>query len=103
MQAVSHSNNQEMKRAYSLKDFAALTGKSPNLIYRRLTEKPQRYTVRFARREGERWVFDRKNVDAAVAANQSLIVRKNRSTAVDQETAIKYISGEFRPCGKESQ
>jgi hypothetical protein len=88
-------------QAYSLKEFAALTGKSCNLIYRRLTEKPQRYYVRFSRREGERWVFDRKSVDTAIAAGESLIVRKSSAIAVDRETAIKYFSSRFRSCGKE--
>jgi hypothetical protein len=88
--------------AYSIKEYAALTGKSCNLIYRRLTEKPNRFIVRFARREGERWVFDRKCVDAAIAAGESLIVRRTSIAAVDQATAIKYISGGFRSCGQES-
>src|SRR5271157_246359 len=89
----------QVLQAYSFSEFAALTGKSCNLIYRRLTEKPQRYAVRFARKEGERWVFDRQRVDAAIAADESLIIRKNSLEAIDQETALKYISGGFRSCG----
>jgi len=92
----------QVLQAYSLSEFAALTGKSCNLIYRRLTEKPQRYAVRFARREGERWVFDRRSVDAAITAGESLIIRKNSLGAIDRETALKYITGGFRSCGKES-
>jgi len=96
-------NGQEKKRAYSLKEVAALTGKSSNLIYRRLSENPRRYFVRFARREGERWVFDRASVDAAIAAGESLIVKTTSANAIDRNTAINYILGGFRSCGKETR
>jgi hypothetical protein len=99
----AEGNGPETKlHAYSIKEIAALTGKSCNLIYRRLTEKQKRYTVRFARREGDRWVFDKESVDSAIAAGESIIVKRSGISAVDQETAIKYISGQFRSCGKES-
>jgi hypothetical protein len=76
---------------YDLKTVALLTRKSANLIYRRLTEKPQRYCVRFARREGGRWVWDRQKVDTAIEANESLIVRRDRANALTDEAALKYL------------
>jgi hypothetical protein len=76
---------------YDLKGFALRVRKSSNLIYRRLTEKPPRYCVRFARREGGRWVWDRQKVDAAIEANESLIVRLDRANVLTDEAALKYL------------
>ena len=74
---------------YMLNEFASLVGKSANLCYRRLTEQPPRYRIRFARREGGRWVFDRQQVDAAIARNESLIVRIAEFVEVTDEAAIR--------------
>jgi hypothetical protein len=93
--------NDELKLAYSISDIARLTGKSCNLLYRRLTEDPKKYVIRFARREGERWVFDRKSVDAALAEGLSLIVRVGSPEVIDSATALSYIKGRFKSCGKE--
>lgn len=75
---------------YTVKGFAALVGKSPNLLYRRLTEQPPRYRIRFARREGGRWVWDRQQVDAAIARNESLIVRIEALPEVTAEAAMRF-------------
>ena len=75
---------------YTLKEFALRVGKSANLIYRRLTEEPPRYRIRFARREGGRWVFDRQQVDAAIAKNESLIVRMAELPEVTAEAAMRF-------------
>lgn len=88
------------QQSYTLKDISKITGKSCNLIYRRLTETPTKYLVRFARREGERWVFDKKIVDDAIKAGTSLIVRANSPTAIDPTDALRRFSGRPRPGGK---
>lgn len=88
----------EVLGTYNLKEFATLTGKSQALIYRRLTEQPPRFTVRFARKEGARWVFNQKCVDDAIAAGESLIVHQKNS--IDQEAVFRYITNRFRSCGK---
>ncbi len=88
------------KQTYTLNEFALKTGKSSALVYRRLTEKPMRYKVRFARKEGDRWIFDRQSVDDAIAAGESLIVRVCRT--IDQKTVFTYINNRFRSCGKDS-
>jgi hypothetical protein len=62
-------------KIYSVRQIAQLTGKSANLIYRRLTERPKRYIVRHARKEGERWVFDRTLVDEAITRGESIIAK----------------------------
>lgn len=98
---ISVNSNVEniSSKIYTLHEFALLTGKSQNLIYRRLTEKPTRFTIRFARKEGGRWVFDRKSVDDAVAAGESLIIPQQKN--IDQDAVFQYITNRFRSCGKE--
>lgn len=86
--------------AYSLNEIALLVRKSANLIYRRLTEKPPRYRVRFARREGGRWVWDRKLVDAAIARGESIIVPVDSPQTIDDASAIAYFMGESGSCGR---
>lgn len=90
-----------MKMTYTIKEFADRVGKSPNLIYRRLTERPRRYIVRFARKEGERWVFDANKVEAAIEEQESLITKTKPEELVDEDTARSYFKNGFRPCGKE--
>jgi len=85
---------------YDIKNIAGLTGKSKNLVYRRLTERPRRYTVRFARKEGARWVFDRKKVDEAISRDESLIVPNDCLNVIDDKTAIDYFLGESGSCGR---
>jgi predicted DNA-binding transcriptional regulator AlpA len=97
---LENTSKHEDSKTYTLKEFANLTGKSQALIYRRLSEQPTRFIIRFARKEGDRWVFDRKSVDNVIAAGESLIIPKNR--AVDRDAALKYISNRFRSCGKGS-
>lgn len=87
---------QNLPKTYTVADVAGLVGKSTNLLYRRLTEKPQRYTAKFARKEGERWVFDRGLVDSAIARGESLITRATSHTLVDTTAAAAYFSGESR-------
>jgi hypothetical protein len=67
---------------YNIQEISEFTGKSVNLIYRRLTENPRRYEIRFARKEGERWMFYKKFIDEAIAKNEPLI-RK--------EPSMKYL------------
>ena len=92
-----------MNKTYSIKQFAELVGKSRHLIYRRLTEKPRKYVVRFARKEGETWVFSRELVDKAIQCNESLITRAKKHNSIDLETALSYFlkNNESESCGKE--
>jgi len=60
---------------YSLNDLARIIGKSPALLYRRLTETPQKYLVRFAHQEGRSWLFPKDEIDDAVAAGESILIR----------------------------
>jgi hypothetical protein len=85
---------------YSLNELAPLVCKSANLIYRRLTEKPPRYRVRFARREGGRWVWDRKQVDEAIAKGESIIIPVDSPKTIDDDAAIAYFMGESMSCGR---
>lgn len=78
---------------YRIKQIAEITGKSENLIYRRLTERPKRYIVRFGRKEGAHWVFDRKKVDEAISRDESIIVPANSFLAIDDKTALDYFLG----------
>ncbi len=64
------------RQTYTISEVAAIIGKSENLIYRKLTEKNSKYTVRFVRKEGDRWVFNRKMVDDAVGNGESVVVKK---------------------------
>ena len=88
---------------YTLKQFAMLVGKSKNLLHRRLTEKPKRYAVRFARKEGYRWVFDRKLVDSAIANGESIVVRSNSAIAIDNDRALSYLVNESKSCGEDNK
>ena len=89
------------KGTYSVKDIGNLTGKSDNLIYRRLTETPRKYTVRFARKEGKTWVFNRILVDEAIQRGESIIIPVEAPDFIDENTAIHYFSGRVKgSCGK---
>jgi hypothetical protein len=90
-----------MKKTYTVKQLSNLVGKSRNLIYRRLTEKPRKYIVKFARKEGETWVFDRQKVDNAIQMNESLIIRADNHKAIDINEALTYFIKEAKSCGKE--
>jgi len=83
---------------YTVKEISQLTGKSEHLIYRRLTEKPKRYHVRFSRKEGESWVFDKKLVDDAIAHGESIIIRACAIETIDDTTAVNYFLGETVSC-----
>ena len=58
---------------YTLNEFAELIGRKPNTIYNRLTERPQKVTVRFAQWDGARWNFPKRKVDTALAHGEPLI------------------------------
>jgi len=90
------------KSIYTVREISELTGKSENLIYRRLTEKPKKYLVRFARKEGERWVFNKKLVDEAIANGESIIVRADAADCIDDDTVVNYFSGKSKSCGKKA-
>jgi hypothetical protein len=83
---------------YTIQQVAAMLGKSENLLYRRLTEKLKRYEIRYVRKEGGRWVFDKQKVDQAIANGESIIVR----IGVDIDKVLHYFSGESRSCGRSS-
>lgn len=85
------------KLTYSLKEFASLTGKSTNLIHRRLSEKDSTYEVRFARKEGGAWIFDKSKIDTALHNNEVLIIKKT-SRIIDENTALEYFSTKSRSC-----
>lgn len=72
-------------QTYSLEEVARIIGKSPALLYRRLTEKNSQYRLRFARREGRQWVFPRAEVDAAVHNGESLLVKLPPSIRLIEE------------------
>jgi hypothetical protein len=91
-----------MEKSYSLMDISLLTGKSKNLIYRRLTEKNSRYKVRFARKEGATWIFDKAQVDKAIGLGESIIVSSTSMKAIDDTQALTYFSKESRSCGRGS-
>lgn len=82
---------------YTIREVAQLVGKSENLIYRRLTEKSSKYTVQFARKEGDRWVFHKEFVDKAIECGNSIIVKKS----VDKKPLENYIIGGSTSCRKE--
>jgi hypothetical protein len=85
-------------QTYTISEVAVITGKSKNLIYRRLTEKNSKYTVRFVRKEGDRWVFNRKMVDDAVGNGESVVVKKQ----VDKPKIEDYFDTNGQvPCQKE--
>ena len=90
-----------MNKTYTTKQFSELVGKSRHLIYRRLTEKPRKYVIRFARKEGETWVFDRQKVDDAIQNDESLIIRVGKNKSVDINEALTYFINEAKSCGKE--
>ena len=89
------------KLVYTVGELANLVGKSANLIYRRLTEKEPRYVVRFARREGDRWVFDKNQVDSAIQKGESIIIKRTSPKIIDSATALRYLNRRSRSCGKE--
>jgi len=60
---------------YSLNDLARIIGKSPALLYRRLTEKSPQYVIKFARKQGASWLFSKEAVDAAIAKGENLILK----------------------------
>ncbi|OGJ86575.1 MAG: hypothetical protein A2487_13550 [Candidatus Raymondbacteria bacterium RifOxyC12_full_50_8] len=85
------------KFTYTIREMAQIVGKSENLIYRRLTEKNSKYLIRFARKEGDRWVFQREAVDKAIEKGESIISKK----PVARARAESYICSGSVPCGKE--
>jgi hypothetical protein len=85
------------RQTYTISEVAAIIGKSENLIYRRLTEKNSKYTVRFVRKEGDRWVFNRKMVDDAISKSESIVVKKT----IEKLSPNHYIYGGNISCGKE--
>jgi hypothetical protein len=87
---------------YNINDVARLTGKSENLIYRRLTESPKKYVVRFARKEGKSWVFNRELVDNAVRAGESIIIPVGSAALIDESNVIRYLFQGSESCGKAS-
>jgi hypothetical protein len=87
------------KKCYSIHEMALLLGKSDNLIYRRLTEKPQKYVVRYARKEGDRWVFDKSLVDDAIRKSES-IIRRIKDTVLSDERFFSIFNRESRSCGR---
>jgi len=70
---------------YSLREFAKIIGKSPNLLHRRLTEKPKRYEISCAIKVGGEWRFSRSLVDQAVETNEPLYVKLNGNIPLDDE------------------
>jgi hypothetical protein len=100
---ISQSMRQLSEATYTVKDIALLTNKSENLIYRRLTETPRKYQIRFARREGERWVFNKAQVDQAIASGQSIIIKSPCDSGLDKRAVLNYIYRQSKsvPCGKE--
>jgi hypothetical protein len=73
---------------YTVKEMSQIVGRSPNLIYRRLTEDPKRYIVRFAHKEGGGWVFDKVQVDEAIKNGESIITREKISKPTDNEESL---------------
>ena len=88
------------KQVYDVQELSLITGKSANLIYRRLTEKDSKYRVKYARKEGDRWVFDKDQIDKAIQNGESIIVKKGSLQVFDTATALKYLKGRSRSCGK---
>jgi hypothetical protein len=78
-----------MEKIYTLKELATLVGKSSNLIHRRLTENPRRYVVRYARREGGRWIWDREKVDHAIDRGEAIIIPAENHE-VSSEEALRF-------------
>jgi len=69
---------------YSLAEMAQLLGKSANVLYRRLTEKPKRYVLKFSVKVGNEWKFNKKLVDEAIDKNEPIYSRlKGQNDGLD--------------------
>ena len=76
---------------YTLRELAQVVHKSPALLYRRLSEVPQRYKLRHARKEGGEWVFPRDEVDISMRRGES-IIEKIQPETVALTKALGYFS-----------
>ncbi len=68
-------NIEQSKMYLTVKEFAQVMGFSAQHILRRLSEDPQKYSIRFATKQGGQWRFPVSQVHDALSRGEQIILK----------------------------